>query len=125
MDSSTPLTPAASALGISFDGRAFHYQQYSYDRLPDALDYAVREHARPGVHAQPVAHLWRQWTGPTPQERTQMAALGISHERGYYYYGPYRYDLLASALDYARAEPGLQRQRQVQAEGSDAAGSAR
>lgn len=29
-------------LGITFDGRHYHYQSYRYDRLADALDYAHR-----------------------------------------------------------------------------------
>jgi hypothetical protein len=40
METSTTLPAAASALGISFDGRAYHYQQFSYDRYADALGYA-------------------------------------------------------------------------------------
>jgi hypothetical protein len=61
MDAFPALPSEAAAVGISFDGRAYHYAQYS----------------------------------------------GIVFEGGYYFYGPYRYDLLSAALDYARHEPGL------------------
>ena len=100
------LPPTAAAAGISFDGRAYHYQEYSYDRLADALNYAMLDRARPGVRAD-VTRNWRQWTGPTPEEQQQMAAHDITYERGHYCYGPYRYDLLSAALDYAKNEPGL------------------
>jgi len=42
---------------------------------------------------------WKQWAGPTPEERLQMDAHGIVFEHGYYRYGAYRYDLLPAALD--------------------------
>jgi len=107
MHASPVLPPDAAAFGISFDGRAYHFGQYSYERLADALHYARLERARPGFREDPTPRNWAQWAGPTPEERTQMAAHGIAFERGYYVYGPYRYDLLSAALDYAQREPGL------------------
>lgn len=107
MDTSPTLPAAASALGISFDGRAYHYESHTYDRLADALAYARLDRARPGVREETAPHHWRQWPGPTPDEALQMAAHGIAYESGYYWYGPYRYEQLAAAIDYARREPGL------------------
>ncbi|TQK08238.1 hypothetical protein [Herbaspirillum sp. SJZ107] len=107
MDTSPVLPPEAAAFGISFDGRVYHYEQYSYDRLADALDYARVARARPGFREDPAPRNWKQWAGPTPEERLRMAAHGVVFEGGYYFYGPYRYDLLSAALDYARHEPGL------------------
>jgi hypothetical protein len=107
MDPSTALPPVALTLGVSFDGRAYHYRQYSYDRLADALGYAKLDQAKPGFHEDATAYQWKQWCGPTPQELLQMAVHHISYERGHYCYGPYRYDLLAMALAYAGREPGL------------------
>lgn len=107
MDTSPVLPPAAAASGISFDGRAYHYQEYSYERLADALDYAKRDRARPGFREDATPRCWRQWDGPTPEERLQMAAQGVVYEHGHYLYGPYRYDLLSAALDHAKHEPGL------------------
>jgi hypothetical protein len=121
METSTALPAAASTLGISFDGRAYHYQQFSYDRYADALGYAQLDQARPGWRQDPTRHQWRQWVGPTPQERVQMAAHQITYEGGYYRYGPWRYDLLAPALDYAMRAPGLQPERQA-AQGDDERG---
>jgi hypothetical protein len=109
MKTSTALPPAASALGVSFDGRAYHYREYSYDRLADALDYAKLDRAKPGFRDDLTPRHWKQWFGPTPQDRLQMAAHGIGYECGRYYYGPYRYELLGAALDYARREPVLSR----------------
>ncbi|MEW6369526.1 MAG: hypothetical protein AB1584_01215 [Pseudomonadota bacterium] len=107
MDTLLPLPAAATALGISFDGRAYHYGSYSYDRLADALDYAEHDRARPGFQGEPAPQQWRQWLGPTPDEQARMTAHGIVYARGYYCYGPYRYEQLAAALDYAVREPGL------------------
>lgn len=107
METSPALPPAASAAGISFDGRAYHYRQYSYDRLADALGYAELDRARPGFQEEHVPYQWQQWGGPTAQDQLQMAAHGIAYERGHYHYGPYRYELLATALEYAKREPGL------------------
>jgi hypothetical protein len=109
MDESPVLPPAAAAFGISFDGRAYHYREYSYDRLADALGYARLDRTRPGFREDATPRRWKQWVGPTPEEQLHMAAHGIVHEHGHYYYGPYRYDLLSAALDYAKHEPGLSR----------------
>jgi uncharacterized protein (DUF433 family) len=107
MDISPALPPETLAFGISFDGRTYHYAQYSYDRLADALRYAALERAGPGFREDPIPRNWKQWPGPTPEERLQMAAKGIVFDHGYYFYGPYRYDMLSAALDYARHESGL------------------
>jgi hypothetical protein len=106
MDASPALPLEAAAIGISFDGRAYHYAQYSYDRLGDALHYAGLERAKPGFREDSIPRNWTQWAGPTPEEQQQMAAHGIVFERGYYLYGPYRYDLLSAALEYAGHKPG-------------------
>lgn len=109
MHTPTALPPAAEALGISFDGRAYHYRDYSYDRLADALDYARLDRTKSGSRSDPTPHEWKQWPGPTPDEQAHMAAHGIGYENGRYCYGPYRYDMLDAALDYARREPGFAR----------------
>jgi hypothetical protein len=113
---SLPLVddPATSEhwVGIPFDGRAYHYRQYSYDRVEDALNYAKAERARPDFDKiAPTCMRWRQFLEPTAHERAQMAEHGIAYQDGYFFYGPYRYDVLANALDYAEREPGLQPQQ--------------
>lgn len=107
METSAALPPDASASGVSFDGRAYHYRAFSYDRLADAVGYAKLDRARPGFREDASPHRWPQWRAPTPQERQQMATHGIGYENGHYWYGPYRYDLLAPAVEYARRVPGL------------------
>jgi hypothetical protein len=94
-------------LGIWFDGRAYHYQQYRYDRLQDAMAYARLDRDRPGFHEEPLPDHWEEWQGPTNAEAAQMAAFGIVYERGSYCYGLFRYDLLADALNYAQCTSGL------------------
>ena len=107
METSTALPPAAAPFGISFDGRAWHYRQYSYDRFADALGYATLDQASPGFQEDHPPYRWPQWRGPTEQDRLQMEAHGIAYERGHYRYGPYRYEVLEAAMDYAKREPGL------------------
>lgn len=88
-------------LGIWFDGRAYHYHQYRYDRLQDAIAYATLDRRRPGFHEESLPHYWKEWQGPTSAEAARMAPFGIVYEHGFYYYGAFRYDFLADALDYA------------------------
>ena len=107
MDALPVLPPEAEALGISFDGRVYHYGEYSYDHLADALRYGRLERTRSAAGEAPVPRQWKQWPEPTPEERLQMDKHGIVFEYGYYRYGAYRYDLLSAALDYAHREPGL------------------
>jgi len=107
MDATPALPPSAVALGISSSGREYRYREYSYDWLADAVAYAKLDRARPGFRAHPVSLPCAQLPGPTAEDSVHMAAHGIRYERGRYLYGPYRYDLLACALDYARREPGL------------------
>ncbi|MGZ5198174.1 MAG: hypothetical protein ACXWC4_00220 [Telluria sp.] len=111
MSSVPPNDDPASAepcAGIPFDGRAYHYRQYSYDRVEDALNYARLERAKPGVPIEATAPLrWRQFAEPTHRERAQMAEYGIVYQAGRFVYGPYRYDVLADALSYAARHPGL------------------
>lgn len=94
-------------LGIWFDGRAYHYQQYRYDRLQDAIAYARLDRERPGFQEEPLPSHWEEWQGPTSAEVTQMTALGIVYECGVYCYGSFRYDVLADALHYAKCTSGL------------------
>lgn len=109
MDASPVLPPAAVDLGISFDGRTYHYREYSYEKLEDAFGYARLDRGSPTFREEETPRRWKQWVGPTPEDRLQMAAHGIVYERGHYLYGPYRYDLLSAALEYAKHEPGLAR----------------
>lgn len=89
-------------LGIWFDGRAYHYQQYRYDRLQDAVAYAKVNRERPGFHTEPLPRHWEEWREPDKAESARMAPFGITYEHGLYCYGQFRYDLLDDALDYAK-----------------------
>lgn len=100
--SSTTPPLVESELGIWFDGRAYHYLQYRYDRLPDAVAYASVDRSRPGFLAEALPSQWEEWNEPDEAEMTRMAPFGITYEHGYYCYGPFRYDFLDDALDYAR-----------------------
>lgn len=100
--SSTAPPLVEPELGIWFDGRAYHYQQYRYDHLRDAVAYARVDRGKPGFHAEPLPGHWEEWQGPDRAETAAMAPFGITYEHGHYCYGPFRYDFLDDALDYAR-----------------------
>ena len=120
MNHPTALPFAAASLGVSFDGRAYHYRDYSYELLADALNYARLDHAKPGFHEEPTARRWQEFCPPSADERLQMAAGGIEYAHGFYYYGPYRYELLPAALEYARRAPGLVTDSAARLEGAAA-----
>lgn len=98
---STAPPLANPELGIWFDGRAYHYQQYRYDRLQDAVAYATLDRDRPDFHEEPLPCYWTEWQGPTSAEAARMTPFGITYQHGFYHYRAYRYDFLADALDYA------------------------
>jgi hypothetical protein len=103
--SSTTPPLVKPELGIWFDGRAYHYQQYRYDRLQDAVAYAKIDRSRPGFHAQALPLHWEEWREPDDAETVRMAVFGITYENGRYSFGPFRYDFLDDAVDYAKRAP--------------------
>jgi hypothetical protein len=108
-----PLLPAAGGapgaegererlmaeLSIAFNGRHYYYDRYRYDRLVDAASYA-RLH-RSGGSARPMP-LPEKVESPSESQRELMSELGITFRDGVYHLGPYRYDRLADAVEYAR-----------------------
>lgn len=94
------------SLGIWFDGRAYHYQQYRYDRIEDAIAYARLDRGRPGFHEEPLPTRCETWQGPTGAERDRMRSFGIVYEHYAYRYGAFRYEALNDALDYASRTAG-------------------
>lgn len=103
MDTSSELQ-AAAELGVCFDGREYHYKQYSYDRLADACAYAKHDRARSDFQEDALQRHWKQWPEPSAEDRVRMAVYGISYEKGRYVYRSYRYDTLACAFEYAARE---------------------
>lgn len=92
----------AAELGISFDGRHYHYREFRYDRLADALAYARRERSGPPHPPRGEASQWAAPVELTDAERRQMAEFGITFDGTAFHYGPYRYDTLSDACNYAR-----------------------
>lgn len=105
----SPATPllVEPLLGIWFDGRTYHYRQYRYERLEDAVAYARLDRDRPGFHAEPLPARCATWQEPTSAQLDRMRAFGIVHEQGVYRYGAFRYEALDDALDYASRTSGL------------------
>lgn len=90
-------------LGIAFDGRCYWYQEYRYELLSDALNYARLDRTRPTY--EPKIHVYPEWREPekpsVEQQRT-MAELGVSFDGKRYRYREYRYDHLIDAINYAK-----------------------
>jgi hypothetical protein len=90
-------------LDISHDGLRYGYKGYRYDRLKDAVTYALLMRRRPdskdsgGPYTQ-----FHMSAVPCGAERAVMASLAISFDAGAYRFGEYRYDRLADAVNYAK-----------------------
>lgn len=98
-------------LGIAQDGRHYFYNGYRYDRLPDALAYAELMKSRPrqvdevGPHRQNREN--PSVLPPSDADLVLMARRAITFRDGIYYFGEFRYDRLADALDYADRTTGI------------------
>ena len=90
---------------VHYDGCAYEYNGYRYDRLDDALAYARLMRSRP---QQPDPrgpyHPCRDLGAESETNRRYMDALGIELRAGRFHYHGYRYDRLADAVDYALLE---------------------
>jgi hypothetical protein len=97
-------------LSIGFNGRYYHYRGYRYDRLSDAVNYARLQRSRScggdSDHAGLVDEEQKQSPGeivpPSESDLAVMDSLAITFRNGTYFFGPYRYDRLADAVQYAR-----------------------
>lgn len=102
MDPSAPAAQAAAALEVSFDGHHYHYRQYRYESMDDALRYARCARARPGFLPDPgFQPQWLPAWLPAAGDVALMRTFGIVYEQGYFRLGPYRYERLADAIGYA------------------------
>jgi len=89
-------------LSISYNGRHYQYERYRYDLLADAVDYAKLQRSVPAGADLDGPLAPEQVEIPDPAQREMMASLGISFVEGVYHFGPYRYDRLSDAVNYAR-----------------------
>ena len=94
---------------ISYDGRRYYRHGYRYDRLEDAVAYAILTGSRParedtvGTYTQ-----GKSFIGPTDAEEAIMVSLGIRFDHGAYRFESFRYDELSDAVNYAKLAPGRQ-----------------
>ena len=94
---------------IGYDGLRYHRNGYRYDRLEDAVAYAVLTGSRPGredtigTFTQRKSFAW-----PTDAEEALMVSLGICFDRGTYRFESFRYDELSDAVNYAKRAPRRQ-----------------
>lgn len=93
----------AMRLGISFDGYQFHYREFKYDRIPDAVAYAQLEAGRGDAQAA-VTNLaaWLDRPCPSEDDQKAMKRYGIRFEGNRYRYQDFYYDRLADALAYVQ-----------------------
>jgi len=88
---------------ITYNGRHYLYDRYRYDRLDDAVAYARLLRSRAVAAAARVPMPSPEFVdAPAVTDRQRMEQLEISYQDGIYRLGPYRYDRLADAVDYAQ-----------------------
>lgn len=92
-------------LSITYDGRRYTYGRYRYDRLADAVNYATLQRTR-SFGADDDEHVMPPDEVEVPNEaqRRLMADLAITYQDGVYRLGPFRYDRLADAVNYAHLQ---------------------
>ncbi|MBN8738223.1 MAG: hypothetical protein J0H86_01850 [Xanthomonadaceae bacterium] len=94
---------------VSYDGCAYEFNGYRYDRLDDALAYARLMRSRPQQLDPHGTHRVRCELGAESEtDLRRMASLGILLENGRFCFEEFRYDRLADAVNYATL---LQRRR--------------
>lgn len=95
----------AMSSGISFNGAQFVFQEFKYDKLPDALAYAELVTIRDGVHPSVSCPAdWLERGVPNETDQVLMTKYGIIFEEWRYKYQDYRYDRLADAVNYASSQ---------------------
>ncbi len=99
-----------SEFSIGFNGRYYHYRGYCYDRLSDAVNYARLQRSRPcggdsdhaGLADEEQRQSLEEIVPPSESDLAVMESLAITFRNGTYFFGPYRYDRLTDAVQYAR-----------------------
>ncbi len=73
------------AAGVGFDGRQYHYKEFSYDRSSDALAYSRLDRTRLASGSESKEQPeWVDAIAPTDTERKQMENLGITYDGKHY-----------------------------------------
>lgn len=96
----TPIPTLAA--GVSFDGRAYRFGEYRYDRLEDAVAYSELERTR--AAAAPVAAALPNAASVidlTDWDADAATGLGVTFDGKFFRYLAYRYDRFADACAYA------------------------
>lgn len=95
-----------ATLGIHHDGRYYHFRNYRYTRLQDAVAYARLVATRvpyPLTEDELPAQAGNDdFKPPSASDTTLMMTLGVSFDGARYVYESYHYDRLADAVAYAR-----------------------
>lgn len=99
------MNPAdiGAALEVTFDGRYYHFRQYRYEHLDDALRYASAQQHTPGFRRDPAFQpQWLPQLTPDETQQALMRELHIGFSAGRYSIDTFRYDRLDDAVAYAR-----------------------
>lgn len=91
---------------ISHDGLRYYRNGYRYDRLEDAVAYAVLTGSQPGREDTGTFTQGKSFAWPTDAEEVLMVSLGIRFDHGTYRFESFRYDELSDAVNYAQRDPG-------------------
>lgn len=88
---------------ITYNGRYYACGAYRYDHLADAVNAARLRQSNPALkNPAYAAGLAQAPEMPDQKQRQTMADLAITLDQGVYHLGPYCYDRLADAVNYAR-----------------------
>jgi hypothetical protein len=97
------MNPAdtGAALEVTFDGRLYHFRQYRYEHLDDALRYAGAQHHVRGFRPDPAFRpQWLPELAPDEAQQARMRELDIGFAAGRFSVGAFRYDRLDDAVAY-------------------------
>jgi len=90
---------------ITFNGEQYEYSEYRYDRLADAINYAILERSKaPRVNEAISQPRRMKLEAPNDEEKALMRKFNVTNEGRYYHYKEYRYQRLADAISYAELE---------------------
>lgn len=112
MNSSGGCSPADESLAaryeVSFDGKRYAFREHRYDLFPDALRYAMAQHAKQGFRQDAAFQpSWAAAYRPTAADAEAMALHGIVYANGHYDYGGFHYGQLGDAVAFAKGHPNL------------------
>jgi hypothetical protein len=91
-----------AAPSVHYDGPRQVYDGERYDQLQERIGLAGPRQSPPGGEAAAPVPSAEGPQAPDPLQRELMAQFGVSFRDNAYHLGPYRYEVLDDAVNYAR-----------------------